>query len=291
MDHIIKNEALTVTVSEHGAQLRSILGAGGTEYLWQGDPKYWPNRDLTLFPFVARLFGGRYSLDGKIYQLPIHGLAPYRGFTAAEDNGTRLVLELQSDAETREQYPRDFTFRVIHELSGNILTVTYEVVNRDTRPMFFGLGGHPGFNVPLKEGLRFEDYRLRFPAGCRPTRVGFTPDCFVSGEDTPWPLEDGCSIPLSHALFDNDAVVLRDMCREVTLESPLDRHSVTVTLPQMPYLGLWHMPKTDAPYVCIEPWLSLPAKAGETTVFENRPDLVRLDPGETYRSAWSIAVT
>lgn len=291
MDHIIKNEALTVTVSGHGAQLQSVLGADGTEYLWQGDPKYWPGRDLTIFPFVARLTDGRYSLDGRIYELPIHGLAPYCGFTAAENSGTRLVLELQSDAETGKQYPREFTFRAIYELFGSTLAVTYEVVNRDTRPMIFGLGGHPGFNVPLKKGLRFEDYRLRFPAGCRPARVGFTPDCFVSGEDTPWPLEDGCTIPLSHALFDDDAVVLRDMCREVTLESTLDGHSVTVTFPQMPYLGLWHMPKTDAPYVCIEPWLSLPAKAGELTVLENRPDLAHLGPGETYRNEWNIAVT
>lgn len=290
MDHIIKNEALTVTVSDHGAQFRSILGADGTEYLWQGDPNYWPDRDLTLFPFVARLFDGRYSLDGNIYQLPIHGLAPYCDFAATENNGTRLVLELSSSAGTRKQYPREFTFRVIYALSGSTLTVTYEVVNRDTRPMYFGLGGHPGFRVPLREGLRFEDYRLRFPADCKPTRVGFTPDCFVSGEDTPFPLDGGCFIPLSHSLFDDDAVVLRDMGREVTLESTLDGHSVTVSFPQMPYLGLWHMPRTDAPYVCIEPWLSLPANAGETTVLEDRPDLAHLLPGETYRNQWSITV-
>ena len=291
MDHIIRNEALTVTVSDHGAQLRSMLGADGTEYLWQGDPSYWPGRDLTLFPFVARLTGGRYSLDGKLYELPIHGLAPYRDFTAAESTGARLVLELSSDAETMEQYPREFTFRVIYTLSGSALTVAYEVINRDERPMFFGLGGHPGFNVPLKKGLRFEDYRLRFPALCKPVRVGFTPDCFVSGEDAPFPLEDGCSIPLSHGLFDGDAVVLRDMGREVTLESTLDGHSVTVAFPRMPWLGLWHTPNTDAPYVCIEPWLSLPAFAGEMTVLEERPDLARLAPGETYRNQWSIAVT
>lgn len=291
MDHIIKNEALAVTVSDHGAQLRSILGAGGTEYLWQGDPNYWPDRDLTLFPFVARLTGGRYSLDGRIYELPIHGLAPYCGFTAAENSGKRLVLELSSSAETMRQYPREFTFRVAYTLSGGVLAVAYEVVNRDERPMFFGLGGHPGFNVPLREGLRFEDYRLRFPADCRPVRVGFTSDCFVSGEDTPFPLDGDRSIPLSHSLFDDDAVVLRDMGREVTLGSPLDGHSVTVTYPQMPYLGLWHAPKTDAPYVCIEPWLSLPARVGETTVFEDRQDLARLEPGETYRNEWSIAVT
>ena len=55
-----------------------------------------------------------------------------------------------------------------HIIKNEALTVAYEVINRDTRPMYFGLGGHPGFNVPLAEGLRFEDYRLRFSADCRP---------------------------------------------------------------------------------------------------------------------------
>ena len=58
----------------------------------------------------------------------------------------------------------------------------------------------------------------------------------------------------------------------------------------MPYLGIWHAPGTDAPYICIEPWLSLPATAGEPTVFENRPDLAEIGPGETYRNIWSVTV-
>ena len=46
--------------------------------------------------------------------------------------------------------------------------------------MYFALGGHPGINVPLEDGLRFEDYALDFGA-CAPQRVEFTPDCFVTG--------------------------------------------------------------------------------------------------------------
>ncbi len=290
MEHIIKNGLLTVAVSERGAELRSIRDAGGTEYLWQGDPRYWPDRALNLFPFVARLTEGKYSLDGEIYELPIHGFAPYSDFRATENTGTRLTLELRDSPETLKMYPRRFCFRVVYALAGDTLTVAYEVENRDVRPLRFGLGGHPGFNVPLREGLRFEDYRLRFSAPCRPMRVGFTPDCFVSGRDAPYPLEDGRILPLSHGLFDDDAVVLRDMCREVTLESELDGRSVTVSFPQMPYLGIWHAPRTDAPYVCIEPWLSLPAHAGERTVFEKRPDLAKIGPGETYRNIWSVAI-
>lgn len=55
MLHAIHNEALTVTVSELGAELQSIRSADGTEVLWQGDENYWSDRALNLFPYVARL--------------------------------------------------------------------------------------------------------------------------------------------------------------------------------------------------------------------------------------------
>ena len=59
----------------------------------------------------------------------------------------------------------------------------------------------------------------------------------------------------------------------------------------MPYLGLWHMPGTDAPYICIEPWVSLPSEQDKVTVFEEQPDLITLEPGGQYENCWSISVS
>ena len=106
----------------------------------------------------------------------------------------------------------------------------------------------------------------------------------------PFALEEGQIIPLRHELFDDDAIVLTDMSRQVTLEAEGDPHSVSVTFPQMQYLGLWHWPKTDAPYVCIEPWCSLPASENRITVFENQNDLIKLDPSHTYENRWTIQI-
>lgn len=288
MKHTIQNAFLTVTAAEAGAELQSILGADGTEYLWQGDSRYWSDRALNLFPYVARLTDGQYYLDGEAHQMAIHGLAPYRNFHLVSNDGQQMILELADDEATFAQYPRHFAFRVIYRLQDSTLEICFEVENRDKKPMYFGLGGHPGFNVPLAKGKRFEDYRLRF-GGITPCRqVLFTPDCFVTGQSRPFPLQDGCILPLRHELFDDDAIVLTDMARQVTLEAEGDAKSITVTFPQMPYLGLWHWPKTDAPYICIEPWCSLPSAADTVTVFEEKEDLIFLEPGKMYQNRWSI---
>ncbi|MBE6949784.1 MAG: aldose 1-epimerase family protein [Ruminococcaceae bacterium] len=290
MLHTIKNEFLTVTAKEAGAELMSILGADGTEYLWQGDAKYWSDRALNIFPYVARLNDKKYYMDGELHEMAIHGIAPYRDFTVTENDGVRMVFQLKADGKTMAEYPRSFVFRIIYALEGKTLKVTYECENQDGKTMYFGLGGHPGFNVPLAPGKAFEDYRLRFAEVCEPYRVGFNADCFVTHEDTPFELEEGTILNLRHDLFDDDAIVLRDMAREVTLESD-GGHSVTVSFPGMQYLGLWHWPKTDAPYICIEPWCSLPADAGRITVFEEQSDLISLEPGKTYINDWSISIS
>ena len=77
------------------------------------------------------------------------------------------------------------------------------------------------------------------------------------------------------------------MAREVTIEAA-DGPSVTVRFPGMPYLGIWHMPHTDAPYVCIEPWCSLPSTQDKIAVFEEQPDLIKLEAGKTYENLWEI---
>lgn len=289
MLHTISNSHLTVTVSEQGAELQSIRDSDGIEYLWQGDPKYWADRALNIFPYVARLTQGQYELDGQRYAMGIHGIALYERFQLTDQTATRLVFTLTDTPETYASYPRHFVFRVSYTLNDSMLQTTYTVENHDERTMYFGLGGHPGFQVPLVREKRFEDYRLRFSLPCRPRRVGFTEACFLDGTDAPFQLEQDRLLPLRHALFDADAIVLKNMARAVTLEAD-EGPCITVCYPDMPYLGIWHMPKTDAPYVCIEPWSSLPSTQDKIAVLEEQEDLLRLEAGKTYENSWEIII-
>lgn len=290
MQYSIQNRFLQVEAALRGAELRSILGADGTQYLWQGDSVYWPDRAPNLFPYVARLTDSSYYLDGQLYHMDIHGFAMRSEFSLVEHTDTKLAMELISTDQTMAIYPRTFVFRVIYELQGESLSVTYEVGSRDKRIMYFGLGAHPGFNVPLRKGTRFEDYRLRFDPPCRPRRVGFTADCFLDGTDQPFPLNEDRFLPLRHSLFDQDAIVLKDAGHRVALETAKAGQSISVEFPGMNYLGLWHCPKSDAPYLCIEPWCSLPSSHGRIAVLESQPDLIQLPAGGCYRNTWKISI-
>ena len=104
----------------------------------------------------------------------------------------------------------------------------------------------------------------------------------------PYPLENGTTIKLQHDLFDEDAIVLKNMARRVTLCSAKTNRSVTVTYPQMPYLGIWHMPHTNAPYVCIEPWASLPSRQDVIEELSCKSDLIHLAPGAEYENTCTM---
>ena len=289
MQLTIENGTLSLTVDTLGAQMMN-LKCGGREYLWQGDPKYWGDRAPILFPFIARLTNDSYKFHGKTYPMSIHGFAAASEFSVAEQTGDKLVLELSGSDETRAQYPVDFLLRVVFRLEGNTLRTTYHVENHSGFTMPFGIGGHPGFRVPVEEGERFEDYYLEFSQPCQPDRVGFTPALYLSGHDRPYPLEAGRRISLRHDLFDEDAIILKNMDREIALCSGTSLRRVTVSYPGMPYLGIWHWPHTDAPYVCIEPWSSLPSRQDVVEELTCKSDLVQLPGGGTYDNTWTITL-
>lgn len=290
MLHTIKNENLTVTIDSLGAQLQSITAADGTEYLWNGDPAYWTGRAPVLFPYVGRLTNETYTYNGKTYHMTRHGFAKLNDFSVLDEAPSNLTLRLSDSGETRKIYPFSFYFDVSYVLEGNTLVIVYAVTNRGGDDMFFGIGGHPGFRVPLESGKNFTDYRLTFAHPSQPCQVHMTDACMISGQDIPYPLENGVDMPLHHDLFDRDAVILKNFDRTVTLSAGEGTRGLTLSCPKMRYLGVWHMPHTDAPYVCLEPWVSLPSRQDIVEDLAQQNDLVRLEPGENYENRWTVTL-
>lgn len=291
MNSIIQNENLSVTVSSLGAELLSIKSKDSKniiEYLWQGDEKYWGGRSPVLFPYVGRLTDGKYKMDKEVYSMRIHGLAQYYEHEIVEKNDSFITYEFKYSEETLNQYPRKFVLQTTYSIVENRIIVHYNVKNCDSKIMYFGIGGHPGFNVPIDKNKKFEDYFIQFDKSCKMRKVCFSDTCFPTGEYLDFVLDENGRLPLIHDLFDNDAIVLTDMGNEVSLECNDGSHKVKVRFSGISYLGLWHRPKTDAPYVCIEPWCTLPSRDKVVEEFETQPGLIKLEANDSYDVDWSM---
>ena len=304
MIYTLKNSEMEVQVSSKGGELVSLRDADKTEYIWIGDARYWKRHAPQLFPCIGRLTNNHYKMDGTLHEMGQHGFLRDYELTKVENEGQDIALDgaedpagaaflhlqLTSDASTRQLYDRDWTVDIFYRLCGKTLNVKFQLRNRDARTMRFGYGIHPGFNVPLNPALRFEDYRLDFHEVSTPKQMELTEHYTISGGMHDYALAEGRYLPLQHSLFDHDAIILKDMPHTVTLGSQKDEKKVTVTFQDMPYLGIWHAPETDAPFVCIEPWSSLPSTDGVIDEFETKPDFITVEPEETYTNSWSISI-
>ncbi|MBO5313203.1 MAG: aldose 1-epimerase family protein [Clostridia bacterium] len=290
MNYTIQNELLTVVVSDLGAEIMSIKTADGHEYMWQGDSKYWAGRAPIMFPICGRLFNGEYTYHGKKYSLPNHGFARKSTFTLKSVSKSFVTLELKANEETLASYPFDFIFDVTFKLEGNTLDVKYEVKNPDSQELIFAVGGHPAFNAPLDDGTDFEDWYVEFDKKCDAFRVDFSPACFLTHDDKLYVNSGTKRIDLRHDLFDNDAIFLYNVSKTVRLASQKSERSITMSFDGMKYIGLWHAVKTDAPYICIEPWTSVPATEGVVDELSTKEEMIHLPCGYTYKNGYSLTI-
>jgi galactose mutarotase-like enzyme len=286
----IKSKDLKVNVSTRGAELQSMQSSDGTEYLWQGDPAYWTSHAPNIFPYVARLTEGKFLYKGNAYGFGNHGLVRYADLAVVESAPDSVTYRLASDANTLRQYPFPFCYTMHYQVIENRLVMQTTVENTGSARMYFAVGGHPGFRVPLEDGLAFSDYYLEFDEPADPYRILLADSGAVTPRQERYALQDGTRIPLSHSLFDHDAIVLHNTAKTVRIKTDKGNRSVSVSFPDFRYVGFWHKPKTDAPYVCVEPWTSLPSREGIIENLALQSDLLFLDPGKQYQTEWWIEI-
>jgi galactose mutarotase-like enzyme len=287
MEHILKNEQLTVVLDTHGAEMRSVK-RGDCEYVWQGDPTYWGGRAPLLFPICGRFFEQTYTYRGNKYTQGTHGFARHSEFTLVSGNDTEATFLLEANDEIRANYPFDFALLVTYRLDGATLTTTATIKNTGDEVLPATFGGHPGFNVPLDKG-EFTDYYLEFAEECSPDEILMSETCFITGKRRGYPLKNGKILPLRHSLFDIDGVFIARMADSVTLKSDKGERSVTLKYSDMPYLGMWHAPRTEAPYICIEPWCGLPAYDNTIEDISEKPDMFRIEPASEKTVGFSVS--
>ncbi len=288
MIYKIENESLSVEVNSFGAELISIYNKkNDTEYMWQPNDEIWDRQSPNMFPVCGRFYDLKYIYKGKTYEMGLHGFGWTSEFEKVSVEEDRMTLTLTENKETLSQYPFRFEYGVEYVLRENTVFVNYTVKNTGEGVMYFSLGSHPGFNVPLEKGENFEDYYIDFGEECSPSIIRNFHD--NSGFE-PYSLEDGRKIKLTHSLFDEDGVFLKDTTGFATLRSTKSDRAVEVRYDDFKYVGIWHMPFKKAPYVCIECWHSLPCSNGHVPDLEKDIDMICLDKSKTFSKTFSVTI-
>ncbi len=289
--YTIENQDIKVTITDQGAEMISLIGkADGTEYLWQGDPTYWTGHAYNLFPICGRLTEGKYTYRGNTYEMNLHGFFRKSHVDVYEVGTDRLSFRMVDSETTRAIYPFGFDFILTYTLVENTVVTTFDIANTGDNELIFAVGGHPGFNLPMGGEGAFEDCYIEFDEPCQPRQLSMSETCYYLNDSTPFALQDNVRLSLRHDLFDHDAIFLRDAAEGVTIKSTKSDKFVHLSYPDMKFVGLWHAPKTEAPYMCIEPWTSVPAMDGVVDDFETKAEMNRLAPGESYTNSFSITV-
>lgn len=281
MLYTIKNEFLTVTVDTFGAQLMSVKGADGYEYIWQGE-KYWEDHAPVLFPTCGNVPGKKYYADGKEYTLPIHGIAMYREFSLTDKGEDRLVFSLKSDAQTLACYPFDFEFAAEYILEGKSLTAKFTPTNTGDKVMPYMVGWHPGFNLWGDDAIG--DFRVDF-GDCRELQWF---ELILPGPIPVYSrrldLKDNSYYLCEKEIYDHDTMIFTNYPKAFALKDARGNSKISMEVGEnIPYFCIWKEPFADARFICLEPWTNIFNSDGTPPDLNVRP-MSRLSPGgsESY---------
>lgn len=281
------NDVLKVTITSLGAELKSLIGADGTEFMWQGSEDSWDSTSPLLFPIVGRLKDGYYNYNDKQYELPTHGFARSEEFDIVEQSPTEVLFRLEANEDTREIYPFEFCFEIRYSLSGSTLNLDVAVKNCDNNTMPFCFGLHPGFAHSWCENDMMDNYRIEFSEAETAENVKVEGG-LLSTESVPF-LNSESVINLCDDHFAVDAIVLKDIKSEsVTLSHKMSSKKLTMDINDFPDFALWSIP--GAGYICLEPWQGHGDRTNHNHDIWKKEGVVSLEPkcSKSFHSSITI---
>ena len=281
----IENDFLKVSIADHGAELTSVTDkATGAEKIWTGDPDVWNRHAPILFPFVGKVYDGKYRIGSNEYDMRTqHGFARDQDFECIKRTDTSITHRLKATAGTRRIYPYDFSLLVTHSLLNRSLYVEWRIENREREIMYYSIGGHPGFLLP--PDVKKEDCFLVFPGKSSLTyfqanAAGYA----LPDEKKVLSLKGGLA-----AWQDDipDTWIFEDQgISSVGIALPDQTLYVTLNCPSFPLLAVWANPKGS--FICLEPWFGRTDDEGFAGKVSEKPHIQTLKPGEETKISYSI---
>lgn len=283
MKYTLENELLHLQVTTAGAQVCSVIRkCDQVEHIWQADPDVWGYHSPILFPYTGKLTDGVLTAKGGTYAGNQHGFARNMEHTLVQQDDHQIILELTDSPETMKCWPYKFSLHSAFRLEGDALVHTLTVENRDEDPLHFGIGFHPAFALPFDSQHHSRDYQLRFSQTESPLCLGTLPagllhgDCYYLGRNID-------SIPLSGRLFANDSHCMVNLCSQTLgIYEKDSSRAVVCEIGDFPYTLIWSKPMDPLPFVCIEPWCSIPSPEWGSTEWDKKPAAAVLAPGEHW---------
>jgi len=285
----IENEMLKIAVNEQGAELNSIYHKTiHLEYMWSGNPAFWAKRSPVLFPIVGSLKDNRYYYKEQVYEMGRHGFARESLFTVQQHSGNEISFLLESNTQTLQHFPFDFQFLIFYRLLQNNLSVSYQVRNESKESMYFSVGGHPAFKLPLAGSTIYEDYFLEFNAVENAGRWPISKDGLIENKEVPLLINTN-RLLLTKDLFMQDALVFKHLSSNtVSLKSHTTVHGLDFDFTGFPYLGIWAAKNAD--FVCIEPWCGIADGVYTSQQLTEKEGINKLDAGMIFNKTWTVTL-
>lgn len=290
MDTILENETLKVTIHSFGSEIGSIVNKkDGCEYIWNADEKYWKRSAPVLFPIVGSLKNKEFIYEGKAYPMGQHGFARDMEFALQSASNTEAWFSLTSNEETYAKYPFRFTLSIGYVLNGNSLKVIWKVENKDTKNMYFSIGGHPAFMCPLNGKGKQTDHYLSFDTEKDLTYSLLSKNGLVEKEDLVLPTHGGM-LPVDAHMFDRDALIIEGSQASVVSICNAEKQPYLTVKFDAPLFGLWSPAGKQAPFICIEPWYGRCDKESFAGTLEEREYGNILAPQEVFEKDYEIII-
>lgn len=291
MQYFIENDELKVTINSVGCEIKSVKSVKTKEeYMWSANPQVWKRTAPILFPIVGKYADNESIYEGKTYTMTQHGFARDKEFSLVESVDNKLVMKLVSDAETKAKYPFDFELYVEYYLNKKDITKKIKVVNKDTKTMYFSLGGHPAFVCPdLKESqagvkicfdkLANKDKEISYKL--------LSQNGLLEDEEYKISLDENMEFEVNKNFFDKDALIVENsQASKISLDYK-GRKYVTVEF-DAPVFGLWSAAKKDVPFICIEPWYGRTDREGFNKDLTKREWGNELAIGQEFNASYKV---
>ena len=288
---ILKNEFLGVELNPKGAEIIKILGQrDGLNYMWRRDPSLWASSAPILFPIVGALKNNECRIDNKTYSMTQHGFSRHNIYDTHEKSETCVEFELVPNEDILKQYPYLFDLKVTYTLKNNQLECECKVKNTDTRMIYFQIGGHPAFACPFMEGESSNDYYVEFEQNESLRNKIIDVEHRGMSHETALLFDNEKRFFVRQALFDNDAIVIKDMkSHYVTLKSLNHEKTLRFYMENFNHLGIWTS-KHVGGLIAFEPWVGHSDYVDFTGEFKDKEGVVALDVNQEFTCKFIVEI-